>query len=251
MTKPIIFIMAGGLGKRMCSEIPKVLHLVQDKPMLVHVIENSWKLSPQKIIIIVGKYRTIIEQTLKDSLDSNIFDNLKFAHQPEAKGTGNAILCGLNYISDSYDPNSQILILSGDTPLVSSKTMSLLLDKTFTAKIMTTNIEDPSGYGRVILSNNNFIKIVEHKDCNDQELLVNNVNTGIYSVSLRLLQEFIPRIENNNSQQEYYLTDLFSLLKDKNILVDIYQMPEKNQIELIGINTKEQLDKLNKVLKNR
>ena len=248
MTLPIILIMAGGLGKRMCSDLPKVLHLVQGKPMLVHVIESSWKLSPQKIIIIVGKYRSIIEQTLRDRLNTKIFDQLEFAIQQEANGTGNAIKCALSNLIDYSNNEIPTLILSGDTPLVTTQTMKLLLQDFSNARIMTTQLEDPSGYGRVIINNNKFQKIVEHKDCNNKQLLIKHINTGIYSVSLKLLKEYIPKINNNNSQQEYYLTDLFSLLQYNNIPIQVYEMPIKDQLQLTGINTKDQLDQLNKLL---
>lgn len=251
MILPIILIMAGGLGKRMCSDLPKVLHLVQGRPMLVQVIENSWKLSPQKIIIIVGKYRSIIEQTLRETINTEIFDQLEFAVQPEANGTGDAIKCALNNLLDYSNNETPTLILSGDTPLVTTQTMKLLLQDFSTARIMTTQLQDPSGYGRVIVNNDNkFEKIVEHKDCNNEQLLINYINTGIYSVSLRLLKEYIPKIDNNNSQQEYYLTDLFSFLQSDNIPIEVYEMPIEDQLQLIGINTKDQLDQLNKLLEN-
>lgn len=251
MILPIILIMAGGLGKRMCSDIPKVLHLVQGKPMLVHVIENSWKLSPQKIIIIVGKYRAIIEQTLRETIDTKIFDQLEFAVQPDAKGTGDAIKCALSNLIDYSNNEIPTLILSGDTPLVTNQTMNLLLQGFSTARIMTTQLQDPSGYGRIIFNNNKkFEKIVEHKDCNNEQLLIKYVNTGIYSVSLRLLKEYIPKIDNNNSKQEYYLTDLFSFLQSDNIPIEVYEIPIEDQLQLTGINTKDQLDLLNKLLES-
>lgn len=253
MNDPIILIMAGGLGKRMNSEIPKVLHKVQNKPMLVHVIENSWKLLPKKIIIIVGKYKDIIEKTIIQYVSSEIYENIEFAIQSEAKGTGHAILCGLNHILNNntkYDNNSPVLILSGDTPLIKYETMNLLLQDLHSAKIMIIKLLEPSGYGRVVLKNNKFQKIIEHKDCNNDELLIKNVNTGIYAVTLDLLKEYIPKINNKNSQNEYYLTDLFSLLVCNNIVVDIYNMPSENHLELSGVNTKEQLENLNKLLNN-
>ena len=249
MLKPIILIMAGGLGKRMKSEIPKVLHLVLEKPMLVHVIENSFKLNPEKIVIIVGKYRQIIEETLKKYLNQDIINTLEFANQPIATGTGNAVLCGINVLKNN-SLNTPVLILSGDTPLVSTNTMKLLLENIENAKIMTTQLENPSGYGRVIINNNKFIEIKEDKDCNSEQLLVKTINTGIYCVKLDLLQKYIPQIDNKNAQNEYYLTDLFSLLVLNNISIQIYNMDKKDQLQLTGINTKEQLEELNNLLLN-
>jgi len=240
--------MAGGLGKRMCSQIPKVLHCVQHKPMLVHVIEKSWELNPVKIIIIVGKYQPIIEQTLKENLTKEVFENLEFAFQPEAQGTGHAISCALKHLNIKYCPTLPVLILSGDTPLVTTETMKLLLEDLENAKIMTTQVSDPTGYGRIVLKDQCFQKIIEHKDCSQEELSIQTINTGIYAVTLRLLYDYVPQINNNNNQHEYYLTDLFGLLVANKISIQIYHMPVENQLQLTGVNTKEQLEKLNRLL---
>ena len=248
MSSPLVLIMAGGLGKRMCSDIPKVLHCVQGKPMLVHVIENSWKIKPQKIILIVGHYRPIIEETLRNVLPPNIFYCLEFALQPEAQGTGHAIKCALDHLGDDYSPVTPVLILSGDTPLVTPETMNLLLTDLNNAKIMTTRRSDPSGYGRIVIKDQCFQKIIEHKDCSQEELLITLVNTGIYTVTLKILDNYIPQINNQNAQQEYYLTDLFGLLVLNRIAIQIYEMPVEHQLQLSGVNTKKQLEELNKLL---
>lgn len=250
MSLPLVFIMAAGLGKRMCSDIPKVLHHVQGKPMLVHVIENSLKIKPQKIIIIVGQYRPIIEETLRNALSPDVFDYLEFALQSEAKGTGHAIRCALSYIGNDYSPVTPVIILSGDTPLVKAETMNLLLTDLENAKIMTTRRSDPSGYGRIVLKDHRFQKIVEHKDCSQEELLIQLINTGIYAVTLKILDNYIPQINNQNAQQEYYLTDLFGLLVSNRIPIQIYEMPVEQQLQLTGVNTKEQLEQLNKLLES-
>ena len=133
--------------------------------MLQHVIENSWKLNPLKIILIVGKYRPLIEKTLQESLTEDLFSSLEFALQSEAQGTGHAIKCALNHLSDDYLPTTPVLILSGDTPLVKTETMELLLEDLENAKIMTTQVSDPTGYGRVVIQEESYHRIVEHKDC--------------------------------------------------------------------------------------
>lgn len=250
MNRPLVFIMAGGDGKRMCSNIPKVLHKIQDKPMIVHVIENSYKLSPLKIIVIVGKYHNIIENTIKDYIPIEIFNIIDFSIQQDALGTGNAIKCGVKDLKNNYNSNTPIIILSGDIPLVTPQTMKLLLEDLNNAKIMTTMVDDPSGYGRVIIQNNKFKKIIEDKDCDTKQLLNKNINTGIYSITLNLLSKYIFEIDNKNSKGEYYLTDLFGILVSNNISIDFYQMEVENQIQLTGVNTKEQLHKLNVLLQN-
>ena len=129
--------------------------------------------------------------------------------------------------------------------------MTLLLQDFSTAKIMITKIDDPCGYGRIVVDkNNSFEKIVEHRDCTKKQLLIRDINTGIYSVSLNLLKEYIPEIKNNNSQGEYYLTDLFSILKSNNIFIDIYEISKEDQLQVTGINTKQQLDQLNTLLES-
>lgn len=245
---PLVFIMAGGIGKRMNSTIPKVLHCIKGKPMLVYIVENSWNLNPSKIVIIVGKYNYLIKKTLKEYLSKTIFECIEFAFQPVAQGTADAIKCGINSLSNCYSSHTPVLILNGDTPLVTTNTMKIVIENMKKCRIVTTKMIDPTGYGRIIIENNKFKKIVEDKDCTREELSIDIVNTGIYAIYLHLLKRYIPKIKNNNYQQEYYLTDLFGLLVSEQIEIQIYEMPIEYQMELIGINTKEQLERLNQLL---
>jgi bifunctional N-acetylglucosamine-1-phosphate-uridyltransferase/glucosamine-1-phosphate-acetyltransferase GlmU-like protein len=155
MRDNIIIIMAGGLGKRMNSSIPKVLHKISGKPMLVHVILQAQLLSPQKILIVVGKYKDIIETTLREYIS---LDTIEFIIQSEALGTGHAIQCCRDTLLQ-YD-NTNVVILSGDTPLLQSTTISDMLIGFNVAKIVTTRMNIPTGYGRIIETNDFFDKIV-------------------------------------------------------------------------------------------
>lgn len=243
-----VIIMAGGLGKRMESTIPKVLHNILNKPMIVHVIEESIKLNPNKIIIVVGKYRAIIDKTIRDYID---LDNLpiSFVNQPEALGTGHAIQCCLNELKT--DLCQRTLILSGDVPLLKFETMYELIQNTNKVKIMTTELENSTGYGRIIESNSEFLKIKEEKDCLPEEKLIKKINCGIYSFNTEILCKYLPYLNNNNSQNEYYLTDIIEIIKtNENIKVDMFNIPKNKHHEIMGINTKEQLLELEKFMKN-
>lgn len=238
--------MAGGLGKRMESDIPKVLHKVLDIPMLVHVIRTAKKLNPLKIGIIVGKYKDIIRDTI---LEYETLDNIEFIYQEVAQGTGHAIQCCVPFLLENKEIE-KVLILSGDNPLIGERTLFNLIYKESKCIIMTSIFEDQRGCGRIILNNNgDFIKITEEKDCNEIEKLIKLVNCGIYSFDKSILCNYIMLLSNNNAQQEYYLTDVIELIKNnENIKIDMYKLPLEQQYELIGVNTKKQLEDLNNML---
>ena len=247
MSDLIVLIMAGGLGKRMESDLPKVLHEINNKPMLVHIIKKTLLLSPFKIGIIVGIYKDIIVNTIKNYISSNTINNkLVFIDQPESLGTGHAIQCCREYLLQYTEKN--VLVLSGDVPLISHKTMSNMISNNYSVTILTAEFENPSGYGRIICDNNNkFIKIVEEKDCFDIEKTIKNINTGIYSFSCNLLCKYLPYLSNNNAQQEYYLTDIIEIIKNnENINIHMRIIPTDKQYEIIGVNTKSQLLELQK-----
>ena len=249
MNDLIVLIMAGGLGKRMESDLPKVLHLINNKPMLIHIIEKALILAPFKIAIIVGKYREIIINTIKKYISLNIFtDKVIFIDQPETLGTGHAIICCRDYLLQHT--SKKILILSGDVPLISYKTMELMITNNHMTSILITKLDNPTGYGRVICDdNNNFVKIIEDKDCNNAEKTVNIINSGIYSFSCHILCKYLLELSNNNAQQEYYLTDIIEIIKNKeNCYINMPLISKENQHEIIGVNTKLQLLELEKII---
>lgn len=245
MSNLIVIIMAGGLGKRMKSELPKVLHTVDNKPMLVRVIENSFLLNPKKIMLVVGKYKNIIEETIRSFIS---LDKIEFIVQPKANGTGDAIKCCWGKLSEYK--NHKVLVLSGDVPLVSRDTMKNTVHDVKECRIVVTELDNPTGLGRIVLDNKRFVKIVEEKDCNDEERKINLVNTGIYSFNSDILVTYLPFINNNNSQKEYYLTDIIEIIKNnENIDIDMYKIDKEKQYELTGVNTPEQLIELNSLFK--
>ena len=236
-----VVIMAGGLGKRMESTLPKVLHKVLDKPMLVQVIETALKLKPDNIFVIVGKYLPVIGETLNKY---GVLKYIKFVHQTEALGTGHAIQCCREHIKE--------LILSGDVPLIKENTLLQMVNKLDKARIMTTILEEPQGYGRIIEIDGVFSKIVEQKDATEEELKCKKVNAGIYAFDSNVLYKYLPYLSNDNAQKEYYLTDIVEIIKNnEQINIELFNMSKEQQIELTGVNTKQQLENLNKILSDK
>lgn len=235
--------MSGGLGKRMKSELPKVLHKVNKIPMVVRVIKEAIKLNPKNILLVVGKYKNIIKKTLKEY---NVLEEITFIIQEKSLGTGHAIQCCKDFLFINCDKDDKVLVLSGDTPMITHKLMKdMLFFKD--VKMMYTKRENPKNYGRVQILNEEFIKIVEDKDCNEEELKNQQVNCGIYSFRNELLSKYLSYIKNDNAQKEYYLTDLMEILKKYGQYnIEMYYLEKEYQKQLVGVNTKEQLDELNK-----
>ncbi|AYV82180.1 MAG: uridyltransferase [Homavirus sp.] len=253
-----IIVLAGGQGKRMKSSLPKVLHLVNDKPMLLMIIEQVRNFNPSKIIVVVGKYYEIIKSTL---LKYTKLDDITFVFQEPALGTGHAVLCTLNELEPTNDnitlnelePNCVNIILNGDTPLIQYTTIKDIYDvfvkNNCSLQITCTELDNPTNNGRIIISDKGqFEKIVEEKDCTDKERNINLVNCGIYIATTNILKKYIPQITNMNAQKEYYLTDLVEIYKKTNNNVGLYTLPKDKQVEITNVNTKEQLDQLNNLI---
>lgn len=242
-----IIIMAGGLGKRMNSNIPKVLHKINNKPMIVYILEKSIRLNVNKIIIIVGKYNNEIISTISEYIDKEIMrDKIEFVIQKEALGTGHAIQCCKNILLKYKEIVNKICILSGDVPLIKIETIDLMLSKINHANILVSKVENPFGYGRIILQNNKIDKIVEEKDCNMEEKKIDIINSGIYSFNIILLLEYIDKIDNKNISNEYYLTQIFEILSRNNYDIDYRYLD--NNIEILGVNTIDELRNLEKLI---
>lgn len=242
-----VIIMAGGLGKRMNSSLPKVLHMVGKYPMIVHVIKTAVSLNVNHIYIIVGKHHDSIKNTVINYFTSHELSRLHYILQEEPLGTGHAIQCAYQYIQTT---NDNILILSGDTPLISKDSLSGMLQhpNKDTCVIMTKYTDYTKGLGRIILQNDTFLKIVEEKDASDEEKKVNLVNCGIYMISAELIKQYIFTLQNTNTQKEYYLTDLIGIIKEHRHAVGLYTLPKENHYELSGVNTSDELHALNQLV---
>jgi bifunctional UDP-N-acetylglucosamine pyrophosphorylase/glucosamine-1-phosphate N-acetyltransferase len=229
-------ILAAGEGKRMRSELPKVLHLVGEKPMLVRVLETVRMVNPEKIVVVTGKHHQQIIQTLGKWMD--IF-GVVFVEQSPALGTGHAVLCCL----DQFTKDDRVLILNGDMPLLRSTVLRILLSHERINRVMTTKLENPTGYGRAIYdSRGEFRGIVEERDCREDEREIQEVNTGVYVFSGEVLHKCLPLLTNDNSQKEYYLTDVVRHALAYGYSIDTYMTMDS--VGTRGVNTPEELAEL-------
>jgi UDP-N-acetylglucosamine diphosphorylase/glucosamine-1-phosphate N-acetyltransferase len=248
----IVVIMAGGLGKRMDSVLPKVLHKIGKFPMIVHllmklkILEKTHKID--KILIVVGKYREIIQKKIAKYLATDV---ITFIDQPNPLGTGHAIQCCIEELKQYTNHNT--LILSGDVPLLSAILMYNMVKNVSTSRLMTAIFDEPHGYGRIIENNQSvFEKIVEEKDCNEAERQIKKINCGIYTFDCQILCKYLPHLKNNNAQKEYYLTDILEIIKNnEKVNIELYNIEKEKHHETIGVNTKSQLDELEKIFEKQ
>lgn len=237
-----VIIMAAGKGTRMKSSLPKVLHQVSGKPMLEHVIDSVSEFLPDKIITIVGHGSEQVKEYFKD------FDRLAWVEQKEQLGTGHAVMQVFPEL-ENYQGN--VLILSGDVPLLSAITIEKIFEvhqqEKADATILTTIMDNPFGYGRIIKDNNeNIVKIVEEKDCSKQEKEVKEINSGTYCFNWQYLNKFLKQITPKNAQGEYYLTDVIQLFVDNNLKVRSF-ITEKIE-EVTGINDRPTLAEIENIM---
>ncbi|OPJ55079.1 bifunctional UDP-N-acetylglucosamine diphosphorylase/glucosamine-1-phosphate N-acetyltransferase GlmU [Alkalithermobacter paradoxus] len=235
-------ILAAGQGTRMKSKIPKVLHKVCGKEMVNHVIDVAKDAGVNENIVVIGHGG--------DKVKENIPNEVKIAIQEKQLGTGHAVLMAKEYIDD----NSLIVVLCGDTPLIKSETLNNLFnyhkENGYKATVLTTKIDNPTGYGRIIRdSDNNLLKIVEQKDANEEEKKVNEINSGIYSFDGKALLQSLSKLSNNNAQGEYYLTDVIEILRNDGYKVGAYMGSTIE--ELMGVNSRVDLSKAEKVMRRR
>jgi len=232
-----VVILAAGKGKRMKSEIPKVLHEIAGEPMILRVIKSAKSVS-ENIVVVVGHKADMVKDRLKEE------SGLRFALQKDQKGTGDAVQSAVPFLGEEVQ---DVLVLCGDTPLIKSETLHLFIKKHMVSKcavsVLTMKVEEPAGYGRIILdSNEDILKIVEEADANVMEKSVKLVNTGIYAFNRKFLEASLTKISCNNAQSEYYLTDLIGLASFDQDLKAVHYCLENN-IEAVGINSPEQLKK--------
>lgn len=241
MGKLKVVILAAGQGTRMKSKVPKVLHKVLDKTMVDYVIDAAEKVGAEDTCVVVGHQSAMVK--------AMIGDRVKFAVQKEQLGTGHAVMQAGDFIKG----DSNILILCGDTPLITSETI-LKLNEIHSAEdnavtVLSMIVDEPTGYGRIIRQGGGFGKIVEQKDANEDEKAVKEVNSGVYIFKAEALNAAFEKLSNNNSQGEYYLTDTPEIIKDMGQKVGI--MVADDGDEFLGVNSKLQLSQATKVMKNR
>jgi bifunctional UDP-N-acetylglucosamine pyrophosphorylase/glucosamine-1-phosphate N-acetyltransferase len=231
-----IVILAAGMGKRMQSALPKVLHPLAGKPLLSHVIDTARSLEPASLCIIYGHGGDMVPQMLQD-------DKLGFALQEPQLGTGHAVMQALPQLKDDVPT----LILYGDVPLTRANSLRRLLDKAGNDKlsILTVDMEDPSGYGRIVRDNDRIVRIVEQKDATPAERAITEVNTGIMVVPTMRLRHWLSSLSNDNAQGEYYLTDIVARAVADDVPV-VSAQPDALW-ETLGVNSKVQLAELERI----
>lgn len=239
-----IIIMAAGKGTRMKSKQPKVLHKTAGKSMLDHVIDSAIKLNPSKILVIVG----FESQQIIDSYDNRF--PLTWVEQKEQLGTGHAIMQVIPHLKD-YD--GDVMILSGDVPLLSTETMNDIFNShainNSYCTILTTLLDNPFGYGRIIKDESgNVIKITEQKDASEQEKLVKEINSGTYCFDWKNLNKYLLELTPQNAQGEYYLTDTIQMFVNNDLKVNSYITQDINQI--LGVNDRATLAKVSKIMRS-
>ena len=235
-----VIILAAGMGKRMQSALPKVLHPLAGKPLLSHVIETARALSPSRLCVVYGHGGDAVPALLAAP-------DLKFALQQPQLGTGHAVMQALPHLDDAVPT----LILYGDVPLTAVSTLQRLLAGAGGDKlgILTVEMADPTGYGRIVRKNGEIVRIVEQKDANAIEQGISEVNTGIMVAPTSQLRRWLALLSNGNAQGEYYLTDIVAHAVADGVPV-VAAQPD-TLAETLGVNSKVQLAELERIQQHK
>lgn len=226
-------ILAAGKGTRMYSNLPKVLHTLAGKSMAKHVIDTCGDLGASHIHLVYGHGGDTMQQVLAD-------EPVSWVLQAEQLGTGHAV----NQASPGLADNEKVLILYGDVPLISGDTLTNLLDAQPDGGIalLTVVLDNPTGYGRIVRRNGPVVAIVEQKDASEEQKLIKEINTGVMVVNGGDLKRWLGQLKNENSQGEYYLTDIIAIAHDEGRAVEAVH--PVNPIEVEGVNNRIQLARL-------
>lgn len=230
-----IVILAAGLGKRMLSDMPKVLHRLAGRPLLSHVLDTAKQLSPGRICIVYGHGGELVREALGDN-------GCVWVRQEPQLGTGHAVMQAV----PNLDERAITLVLYGDVPLIRPRTLERLIDSAGKGiGVLTATLDDPSGYGRVIRSRGRVVRIVEQKDATARERAIREVNTGILALPTAKLKGWLAKLESRNAQKELYLTDVVALANRER--VKVAAMSADDSWETLGVNSPGQLAALERI----
>lgn len=246
-----VLILAAGLGTRMRSDLAKVLHRLDGRPLIDHVCRTAAALAPATIYVVIGHQADEVKAAVLSEQDGQEF---VFVTQAKQLGTGDAVNAAREFLQDS---DSTLVVLSGDVPMIRPETLAALvqhhrryLDRGAACTILTVRLHDPAGYGRIVRDDSGgFERIVEQKDANEDERAIDEINAGIYCFDSKKLFSALSAVQNNNAQGEYYLTDVPELLRKAGEDVAIFQFNDAQEIE--GVNNRVQLADLERMLRRR
>ena len=242
--KKAAIILAAGQGTRMKSDLPKVLHTIQDRPMVLYVIDRVKQLFPEKIIVVIG-YRA---DSVRDACGDT---DVEFVLQQEQLGTGHAVMQCENALSDF---EGKVVILNGDVPCLSADTLEGFTGfheaEAAAGTVLTAELADPSGYGRIVRSSDgSLLKIVEHKDATGVELEIKEINSGLFCFDVKALFDVLNNTDRDNAQKEYYLTDAIEMMRSRGLKVAAYRVEDEREVS--GVNTVEELENVRRFLEGR
>ncbi|MEP7083466.1 MAG: bifunctional UDP-N-acetylglucosamine diphosphorylase/glucosamine-1-phosphate N-acetyltransferase GlmU [Betaproteobacteria bacterium] len=236
-----VVILAAGLGKRMCSDLPKVLHAVGGRPMLSHVIDAARALQPQRIVVVVGHGGEQVRAAFPDA-------DLHWATQDPPRGTGEAVQKAVALLAAD---DGSVLVLNGDVPLIQPASLRPLLDAAAAGRlaIQTQTLADAYGYGRVVRADDGrVLRIVEHKDATDLQRAIREMYTGVMAAPAAKLSRWVGALSNDNEQGEFYLTDVVAMAAAE--AGDVATAQPGHQREMMGINSKLQLAEVERALQD-
>ena len=233
-----IIVLAAGLGKRMRSELPKVLHPLAGRPLLAHVLDAARALSPRKTIVVHGHGAERVRAAFPDA-------SLAWALQVEQRGTGHAVMQALPHVSAD-----EVLILYGDVPLIQPATLERLRAAARSGlALLTVDLPEPKGYGRIVREGGKVARIVEEKDATAAQKAIREVNAGFMAMDAKRLSAWAKKLGNHNAQKEYYLTDVVSLAVAEGVPVEAVKVDDVWEVS--GVNSKQELAALERVAQTR
>jgi len=234
-------ILAAGQGTRMDSDLPKVLHEIDGRPMVRYVIDTVREIGPEAVVVVVGYKAELVRAACADA-------GVKFALQAEQLGTGHAVIQSEGALGDF---SGTIVVLNGDVPGLRADTLRRFIrhhrESGAQATVLTARMDDPTGYGRIVRGDDGSLqKIVEHKDADSEIRAIDEINSGLFCFESKMLFSALKNTNRENAQNEYYLTDVIEMLNDKHEPVAAYCVDDNR--EVAGVNTIEELGAIREFL---
>ena len=242
-------VLAAGAGTRMRSDLPKPLHEVCGKAMVLHVIDALTVTQPDEIAVVVGHGGDLVAETVQQAAPT--WANIKFATQHEQHGTGHATQVGITVLS-APSADDAVIVLPGDTPLLTAETINRLVSEHIangdSSTLLTSELDDPTGYGRIVRKTDGSVeRIVEQRDATPTELLITEWNAGVYVFNHSELLPALGELSTDNSQHEYYLTDAIAALAQDGHVGSVGTEPDETR----GVNDREQLAEVEHIMRAR